>query len=114
MNKEKTLSENNIKDNDSILLYLNGPTITMTENTTSSSGQNTSKLLNENKNTPKKILISHFNSKKHNHGMVFLFSNNKWVCDICSSFNLDNTPKYYCSLCDFNICQKCIERNSKY
>ena len=77
MNKEKTLSENNIKDNDSILLYLNGPTITMTENTTSSSGQNTSKLLNENKNTPKKILISHFNSKKHNHGMVFLFSNNK-------------------------------------
>ena len=55
MNKEKTLLENNIKDNDSILLYLNGPTITMTENTTSSSGQNTSKLLNENKNTPKKI-----------------------------------------------------------
>ena len=46
--------------------------------------------------------------------MVLLYSNKDWKCDICSEKNDNNASKNYCSLCDFNICGKCIKNKMKY
>ena len=53
-------------------------------------------------------------SKKHNHGLVYLFSNSGWNCNLCSSSKSENIPKYYCSFCDYNLCDKCIGEEKLY
>ena len=60
------------------------------------------------------ILNTHIRSSKHNHGLVLLYANNDWICEICKSNKQKTESKYHCSLCDFNICKNCIESNSKY
>ena len=67
------------------------------------------------KNEVQKMVIStQIQTSKHNHGLVLLYSNNEWVCEICKSSKPKNESKYHCSLCSFNICISCIENNSKY
>ena len=53
-------------------------------------------------------------SQKHSHGIVLLYSNDDWTCDICQYFYQKNVSKYYCSFCDFNLCLNCNENNTKY
>lgn len=55
-------------------------------------------------------------TKYHKHGVVLLYSNEDWTCEKCNIFKRNFEPKYHCSLpnCNFNICTKCIENNSKY
>ena len=31
-----------------------------------------------------------------------------WICDICSSRYTFNVPSFYCTACDFDLCQKCF------
>ena len=57
---------------------------------------------------------THIHTYKHNHGLVLLFSNRNWKCKICRCNFLSNEPTYYCSICDFDVCNKCIGINKKY
>ena len=119
----KTLSENDIENGDiiSIILRDSSPTPNVT-----SFDESNIEIKEENQDTLEKENIEENNdeiqnekifqikTKKHNHGMVLLFSNKDWVCDICSDNNKNNIPKNYCSLCNFNICNKCIKNQIKY
>ena len=69
------------------------------------------KLKNEVQNI---ILETQIRTQKHNHGVVLLYANNEWICEVCKSSKPKTESKYNCSLCDFNICKNCIENNSKY
>ena len=60
------------------------------------------------------ILTTQVKTKNHNHGVVLLYANNDWTCEICKKSFPKNESKYYCSLCDFNICKNCNENNYKY
>ena len=55
-----------------------------------------------------------FTSQKHNHGLVLLLSNSNWTCNQCGISNSEKIPKNYCSLCDYNICNKCIGEEKYY
>ena len=59
---------------------------------------------------------SQVNTMYHKHGVVLLYSNEDWECVKCLKEKKNYEPKYHCSLkeCKFNICQTCIENNSKY
>ena len=67
------------------------------------------------KNEVQKIIIrTQIYTSKHFHGVVLLYANNDWICEICKSQKAKNESKYHCSLCDYNICKNCIENNSRY
>ena len=134
--KNKTLSENNIQNGNTIAIMLNNSSTQnftileesnlnneiikenkgLKENTEEKENKDEKENKEENndetKNENEKIF--QIKTKKHNHGMVLLYSNKDWVCDICSDYNKNNIPKNYCSLCDFNICNKCINNQIKY
>ena len=57
---------------------------------------------------------THIHTYKHNHGLVLLYSNRDWICNICRCNFLRNEPTYYCSICDFDVCNNCIGINKKY
>ena len=57
---------------------------------------------------------THIHTNKHNHGLVLLYSNRDWICNICRSHFSSSKPTYYCSMCDFDVCNKCIGINKKY
>ena len=67
-----------------------------------------------NKNGKDNEINPQFTSKKHNHGLVYLFSNNGWTCNLCNKSKSENIPKYYCSFCDYNLCDICIGDEKKY
>lgn len=48
--------------------------------------------------------------KEHNHKLLYCLTNFNWKCNICNKDYNKNNAKYYCSICDFNMCDKC---NSK-
>lgn len=35
-------------------------------------------------------------------------NNNDWVCNKCSSKYTSYTPSFYCTYCDYDLCQKCL------
>ena len=45
----------------------------------------------------------------HEHPLILCLCNRKcgWECDKCST-SYENTPSFYCTNCDFDICQKCL------
>ena len=57
---------------------------------------------------------NHVHISKHNHGLVLLYFNSDWTCKICSKHFSKNESTYYCSLCDFDVCNNCIGNNKKY
>ena len=57
---------------------------------------------------------THVHTYKHIHGLVLLFSNRDWFCDICNSHYSKQVSTYYCSICDFDICHKCMGLTKKY
>lgn len=55
---------------------------------------------------------SNFKGKKinnHPHGLVWLTTDKvDWKCQRCQHIFNKGTPCYYCTLCDYEICDKCI------
>ena len=50
---------------------------------------------------------------EHAHTLIYLINNRNWSCNICyASFN-SNTAKYYCSICDYNVCNNCKDKRNK-
>jgi hypothetical protein len=44
---------------------------------------------------------------EHNHRLVYCLTNFNWICNICKIKYKKELGKYYCSLCDFSMCEKC-------
>ena len=61
-----------------------------------------------------RTLNTQVKSCHHHHGVVLLYSNSDWSCDICGYFYQRNKSRYHCSLCEFNLCKNCNEKNIKY
>ena len=49
------------------------------------------------------------NLKQHKHNLTFCITIFPWMCIICQRNYYGDNPRYYCSLCDFNICTFCKE-----
>ena len=45
--------------------------------------------------------------KEHNHKLVLCLTIFDWKCNICNKNYNKTSPKFYCSLCDFNMCCEC-------
>ena len=69
---------------------------------------------NSNINKCESNNCTHVHSNIHNHGLVLLYSNRDWICDICGSKFSKKDSTYYCSICDFDVCHNCIGMPQKY
>ena len=56
----------------------------------------------------------HIHIKKHEHGLILCYTNRNWVCNICREKYSKDESTYYCSLCDFDVCNCCIGILKKY
>ena len=45
--------------------------------------------------------------KEHNHLLVYCLTNFDWKCNLCLINYEKSNGRYYCSKCDFNICENC-------
>ena len=45
--------------------------------------------------------------KEHRHLLVYCLTNIDWTCNICEKIYSKENMKYYCSLCDYNMCENC-------
>jgi len=67
-----------------------------------------------NNNDPSKKKEKEKNPKQCEHKLILLFSNSSWSCNNCNKSNSEKEPKYFCSLCNYNICNNCIGDNNKF
>ena len=66
-------------------------------------------------------LLSFFNKliiiNEHGHPLLFVFTpdrvkeGNNWTCNICYANYEYNIPSFYCTLCDFDLCQNCLAKH---
>ena len=66
---------------------------------------------NDKENENKDIQLKKPN---HEHNLVFLFSNCDWTCVKCGKYFNDKKAKYYCSLCNYNLCEECFTDKKLY
>ena len=63
-----------------------------------------------------KNLIPDFNylSKHHKHKLGFVSTNRQgWKCNLCKTSLSNQVKSYYCTLCDYDLCQDCILKEKK-
>ena len=63
-----------------------------------------------------KNLIPNFNflSKHHKHKLGFVSTNRKgWRCNLCKTSLNNIVRSYYCTLCDYDLCQDCVLKEKK-
>ena len=128
----KTLSENEIKKNCTILLIIKDLEDKDKNPNSEKSLQNSYSTMTLHTENPikkfKKNLLGkektsicngineciHIHTNRHKHGLVLLYSNSNWNCKICNTNFLKNKATNFCSLCDFDLCNICIgKKNSK-
>jgi hypothetical protein len=51
--------------------------------------------------------------KEHKHKLVYCLTIFKWKCNLCNKNYDKKNARYYCSICDFNMCDKC-DSKGKY
>ena len=74
-----------------------------------------SKKENENnKNENSQNINQQLIKEDHEHKLVFLFSNIDWTCKKCNQKFHEKIPKYFCSLCDYSICENCFNGKKMY
>ena len=52
--------------------------------------------------------------KEHNHKLIYCMTRLDWVCNICNKNYTKNDLKYYCSLCNYNMCEACHEKGKYF
>ena len=50
--------------------------------------------------------------KEHPHKLIYCISLLNWDCSLCKEKFKKEDAKYYCSLCDFNMCDKCHSKTN--
>ena len=51
---------------------------------------------------------------EHNHKLVYCMTRLDWTCNICNKNYKKEDLKYYCSLCNYNMCQECHEKGKYF
>ena len=60
---------------------------------------------------------------KHPHPLIYCYTNDRsnfgsnWICNCCNCnyfYNLPNSASFYCTFCDFDICQNCVQQFTLY
>ena len=46
-------------------------------------------------------------TKEHDHKLIYCLTNFDWECNKCKNKYDKNISKHYCSVCDYNMCDKC-------
>jgi hypothetical protein len=59
------------------------------------------------KYTKQKEKISSIDVKEHPHKLVYCISILNWKCSLCNINYTKEKAKYYCCICEFNMCDKC-------
>ena len=70
----------------------------------------------DNINELNEHMIPDFNflSKHHKHKLGFVSTNRKgWKCNLCQTALSNQVKSYYCTLCDYDLCQDCILKEKK-
>ena len=120
VDKNKTFKELGVKNEDSILLIEKEKFIyTDNEKKQLNEWKNEFNFLNK-KTGRRKFLIKDFEDfclekddsngikvKEHPHDLVLLLSNISWKCYNCKKNFRKEDWKYYCSLCDYSMCEHC-------
>ena len=76
--------------------------------------QNINQIKNKNSYKTDGSECSHIHIEKHEHGLVLCYTNRNWRCNICRKHYSKDESTYYCSLCDFDVCNCCIGISKKY
>jgi len=58
----------------------------------------------------KKEMAGAIKVKEHSHKLVYCISILDWKCNICKNRFPKKHARYYCSLCDYNMCDFCHEK----
>jgi len=99
LDTEKTLKELKINNGDRVLFILE-------EEKTDNEKKNKEKV-NIDLNTLNKYTQIGLMIKEHIHNLVYCLNNFTWKCNLCKFKYEKNFPKYFCSLCNFSMCEKC-------
>ena len=51
---------------------------------------------------------------EHKHILVYCLTINDWKCNICNTNNTKDKGRYYCSVCDYNMCETCHGKNKYF
>ena len=101
LNLEKTLKESNINSNDIILIITNDAVNKdIKEEKKVNSEINTE--TNLSNSSPSGIIV-----KEHIHNLVYCLTNFIWKCNLCSNKYEKTSPKYFCSVCNYSMCENC-------
>lgn len=49
--------------------------------------------------------------EEHKHKLIYCLTNFDWSCNECKHKYNKNVGRYYCSICNYNMCDQCIENN---
>jgi hypothetical protein len=53
-------------------------------------------------------------TKEHNCKLVYCLTNQDWKCSLCNQNYTKENARYYCSICDFNMCENCHYEKKYY
>ena len=98
LNIEKTLRESRINDGDIILII---------NNDSQSKEIKEEKKLNSEINSLPNLSPLGIKVKEHIHNLVYCLNNFIWKCNLCLVKYQKISPKYFCSVCNFSMCEKC-------
>jgi hypothetical protein len=51
---------------------------------------------------------------EHEHKLIYCLTNFDWECNECKGKHKKNEGRYFCSECEYNMCDKCIENKDYY
>jgi len=51
--------------------------------------------------------------KEHEHKLIYSLTRLNWICNKCKKYYDSSKPTYFCSLCDYNMCDNC-RKEGKY
>ena len=52
--------------------------------------------------------------KEHYHYLVYCLTNIDWTCNVCGKIYSRESMKYYCSSCDYSMCENCHYERKYY
>ena len=50
--------------------------------------------------------------KEHDHKLVYCLTDFAWSCNLCKQKNEKKNARYYCSICNFNMCDECHSKGN--
>ena len=103
---EKTLEELEVKNGEKVLIIPEDDEKNKDETKDNSNNIN-------NNNLQKGILPQNgIIVKEHNHNLVYSLNNFTWKCNLCRKKYEKKYAKYYCSLCNFSMCEACHDNKN--